>query len=103
MGDLQESQKVLLPPKVYGFALRSRKLATFDIDLVKDVEYAHGWDNLVLNPTIKETVLALVKNHARVPERAYSVDSALSTVDLGESRLPNPAVTFPTQGVGYFS
>lgn len=83
--DLEDDQKVLLPCKVYGFALRSRKWATFDIDLVKEVEYAHGWDNLVLNPTVKDTVLALVKNHARVPDTGLPtrpLEGALSSVDL---------------------
>jgi hypothetical protein len=82
VGDLKESQKVLLPCRVYGFVLRSRKWATFDIDLVKDVEYADGWDNLVINRTVKDTVLALVKNHARKPEQGHSLEGALSSVDL---------------------
>ena len=71
-----------MPYQVYGFALRSRKWATFDIDRVKDVAYADGWDNLVIHPNIKETVLALVKNHARKPEQGHAPEGALSSVDL---------------------
>jgi hypothetical protein len=80
--ELKESQKVLFPCQVYGFVLRTRKWATFDIDLVEDVEYAEGWDNLVIDRNVKETVLALVKNHARKPQQVHSLEGALSSVDL---------------------
>jgi ATPase family protein associated with various cellular activities (AAA) len=80
--DLKENQKVLFPCEVYGFALLSRSWAALDIDLVRDVEYADGWDNLVINRTIKETVLALVKNHARASDQGNSLEGAVSSVDL---------------------
>jgi hypothetical protein len=82
IADLQDNQKLLFPSHVYGFVLRSRSWATFDIDLIKDVEYTDGWDNLVIDPNVKETVLALVKNHARKPDQADSPETALSSVDL---------------------
>jgi ATPase family associated with various cellular activities (AAA) len=82
ISELSDKQKLLLPCRVYGFALRTRKWATFDIDLVKDIEYADSWDNLVINKTVKETVLALVKNHSRNPEQIHSLEGALSSVDL---------------------
>lgn len=69
VGDLTNDDAVLFPNRVYGFILRSRKWATFNIDLVKEVEYTGGWTDLVLPATYKETVLALVQNHARGPRR----------------------------------
>jgi hypothetical protein len=69
VNELEDVDRILLPYQVYGFILRSRKWATFNIDLVKDVEYTGGWSDLVLPSSYKETVLALVQNHARGPRR----------------------------------
>ena len=62
---LEDVAKRLLPYRVYGFILRSRKWATFNVNLVKDVEYTGGWSDLVLPSIYKQTLLALVQNHAR--------------------------------------
>ena len=65
--DIEDEEKLLLPPYVYGFVLQSRKWAKFDIDRIKDATYTSGFEDLVLPPGHKETVRALVANHARLP------------------------------------
>lgn len=64
--DIDDEEKILLPPYVYGFVLRSRKWAMFDIDLIREVDYTSGFEDLVLPAGHKETVRALVANHSRV-------------------------------------
>lgn len=85
---LSDDQKVLLPYRVYGFILRSRRWDIFDIDLLDEVDYdsASGWSNLVIDKEIKETVLALVQNHDRPPNSQERVDGALSSVDLVQGK-----------------
>lgn len=82
--------RVLLPPKVYGFVLRTRKWATFDINLITQPDYVSGWPQLVIDEDTKNTVLALVDNHERpVPESNLSVrhnDHVLSSVDLVQGK-----------------
>ncbi|KAJ6031605.1 hypothetical protein N7540_002337 [Penicillium herquei] len=80
--DLTQDQKALLPFKVYGFVLRSRKWATFDIESISDVQYTDGWQNLVINENIKETVLAMVENHESVPSKTDGRGRSLPSVDL---------------------
>ncbi|KAJ4186619.1 hypothetical protein NW767_012584 [Fusarium falciforme] len=79
---LTNDQLVLLPPQVHGFVLRTRRWATFDIDLLSDPEYVDGWSNLVIDPDIKETVLALVENHHGSQDHQAKSDAGLSSVDL---------------------
>lgn len=79
---LIDDQMRLLPPEVYGFVLRARRWATFDIDLLERPEYSNGWKNLVIDEEIKEMVLALVENHERPHGSLSEIDSALPTVDL---------------------
>lgn len=80
--DIDEEEKVLLPPYVYGFVLRSRKWAMFDIDLIKDVEYTSGFEDLVLPPGHKETVRALVANHSRLPSPERKRQDRERSIDL---------------------
>jgi hypothetical protein len=80
--DLTRDQKALLPFKVYGFVLRSRKWATFDIESISDVQYTDGWQNLVINDSIKETVLAMVENHESIPNKSEGRGGSLPSVDL---------------------
>jgi len=88
MSYLNEDQKVLLPYKVYGFALRSRRWDAFDIDRLTDVEYdsMSGWKDLVIDESIKNTVLALVQNHERPDGSSERIDGALSSVDLVQGK-----------------
>ncbi|KAJ4188422.1 hypothetical protein NW755_006583 [Fusarium falciforme] len=79
---LTNDQLVLLPPQVHGFVLRTRRWATFDIDLLSDPEYVDGWSNLVIDPDIKETVLALVENYHGSQDHQAKSDAGLSSVDL---------------------
>jgi hypothetical protein len=80
--DLEDDEKLLLPPYVYGFILRSRKWAMFNIDLIRDVEYTSGFDDLVLPPGHKETVRALVANHARIPTAKTGKNNSQKSMDL---------------------
>lgn len=84
---LTSDHKMLLPPCVYGFVLRTRKWATFDIDLISPPEYASGWDQLVINKETKNTVLALVNNHERPRDSVGSeLNGVLSSVDLVQGK-----------------
>lgn len=83
---LKPEQKILLPPLVYGFVLRTRRWATFDIDLLTDPAYGDGWNNLVIDGYIKDTVLALVQGHERPRDSQARIDGALSSVDLVQGK-----------------
>lgn len=84
---LTADHKVLLPPTVYGFVLRTRKWATFDIDLISPAEYGQGWDQLVIDGGTKDTVLALVDNHERPRDSSGSdLNGVLSSVDLVQGK-----------------
>lgn len=58
---------MLLPSRVYGYALLDRKWYPLNIDLVEDIEPSseNGFDNLVLPGDHKRIMQALVKNHKR--------------------------------------
>ena len=62
--ELEDSDKILLSYRVFGYVLRNRKWAEFNIELLKDVRYNDGWSRLQLPDGHKDTVLALVQNHA---------------------------------------
>ncbi|RDL36239.1 Uncharacterized protein BP5553_06851 [Venustampulla echinocandica] len=80
--DIDDEEKVLLPHYVYGFVLRSRKWAKFDIDFIRDMEYASGFDDLVLPTGHKETVRALVANHSRLPNTGGGTPNGERSIDL---------------------
>lgn len=84
--ELKPEHKVLLPPLVYGFVLRTRRWATFDIDLLGDPEYGDGWKHLVIDDPIKNTVLALVKNHERTVGSQARIEEAMASVDLVQGK-----------------
>ncbi|KAH7080232.1 hypothetical protein BKA63DRAFT_550873 [Paraphoma chrysanthemicola] len=65
--EIEEDDKILLPPHVLGWILRSRKWARFNVDLIEDVAFTSGFESLVLPPGHKDTVRALVANHSRGP------------------------------------
>ena len=83
---LTQDQLVLLPPQVFGFVLRTRKWAIFDIDLLEHPDYGNGWDSLIIKPKIKEMVLALVENHQRPLGSESAIDGALPSVDLVQGK-----------------
>jgi SpoVK/Ycf46/Vps4 family AAA+-type ATPase len=80
--DLNEAQMILLPPHVYGFVLRTRRWAIFDIEKLELPDYGTGWDKLVVETDIKDTVLALVENHQRPREPPVHSNGVLPSVDL---------------------
>lgn len=75
--ELKSEDKVLFPPNLQGFVLRTRKWATFDVDDIHDVTYPSGFDKLVLPPGHDKTVRALVARHAQIP----SVKDTSSHID----------------------
>lgn len=77
---LTPNQKALLPFRVFGFVLRTRRWATFNIELLTDVDFTDGWANLVIEKDIKETIVALVENHQRSTKN--HMDGSLNSVDL---------------------
>lgn len=79
--ELHEDDKVLLPPRAYGFVLRSRKWAAFAIDNLKDVTYNDGWSDLELPDGHKEAVLALVENHAGGQRKSEQTET-FTSMDL---------------------
>ncbi|KAI1288156.1 P-loop containing nucleoside triphosphate hydrolase protein [Xylaria venustula] len=79
---LDHNHMVLLPPKVYGFVLRTRKWASFDIDLLAEVEYKNGWERLVIETEIKDTILALVETHEKPKGEEDEEKERLTSMDL---------------------
>ncbi|KAF9639964.1 hypothetical protein BFW01_g11770 [Lasiodiplodia theobromae] len=68
--ELSNDHLILLPYRVYGYALLNRKWFPLDIDLFTDVPVVNegdndGFDKLILPDGHKEIVRALVKTHAR--------------------------------------
>ncbi|KAB2570991.1 Spermatogenesis-associated protein 5-like protein 1 [Lasiodiplodia theobromae] len=67
---LTRDSLILLPYRVYGYVLLSRKWYPLDIDLVKDVPLVKdgdddGFEKLIIPDGHKNIVRALVKTHAR--------------------------------------
>lgn len=87
---LTDEHRILLPPKVHGFVLRTRKWATFDISLIELPDYKSGWLQLVIDEDTKQTVQALVDNHERPgPDSESSTqrnDHVLPSVDLVQGK-----------------
>jgi hypothetical protein len=80
--EIDQEDKILLPPHVLGFVLRSRKWARFKIDLIEPVQYTSGFDALVLPYGHKETVRALVATHARAPTMPDKSSYTEHSIDL---------------------
>lgn len=98
---LTDDHKALLPPQAYGFVLRTRKWATFDIGLLHPPDYGDGWQNLVLDEDIKEMILALVDNHERPEGSQLMIDGALPSVDLVQGKGRGLIILFHGEpGVG---
>jgi SpoVK/Ycf46/Vps4 family AAA+-type ATPase len=88
--DLTKDHKRLLPPMAYGFILRTRRWATFDIDALTIPDYENSnWEDLVVDKQIKKTVLALVDNHERPGNDSGSgsrMERVLSSVELVQGK-----------------
>jgi hypothetical protein len=80
--EIEDEDKILLPPYVLGFVLRSRKWARFNVDLIEPVRYTSGFDALVLPDGHKDTVRALVATHARTPTMSETSSQAEHSIDL---------------------
>jgi hypothetical protein len=83
--ELTESMMVLLPNKVYGFILRSRRWHFLNIDNIRPLErHNDGFENLILPPGVARLVESLVKTHdpANMPSFAGSECDQEHHVDL---------------------
>ncbi|KAG0124130.1 hypothetical protein HOY82DRAFT_588070 [Tuber indicum] len=72
LDEAQEHQKlgdsliILLPERIFGFVLRSRKWAPLDVTLMRDVPSRNeGFNSLVLPKGHRDLVEALVQTHSR--------------------------------------
>ncbi|EHK96227.1 hypothetical protein M7I_8081 [Glarea lozoyensis 74030] len=87
-GKLGRDRHMLLPYRVYGYLLLSRKWYPLDIDLCQDVKEINkdapdGFADLVLEEDHKQIVRALVKTHARGPRSAPTKkDDSLASRDI---------------------
>ncbi|KAK4697731.1 hypothetical protein P7C71_g397, partial [Lecanoromycetidae sp. Uapishka_2] len=74
--DLGRDELALLPPRLFGFVLRSRKWARLDIDkITKITNEGNGFKKLVLKKGYAEIVQALVETHFKDPDpEAEKVD-----------------------------
>ncbi|KAL8759679.1 MAG: hypothetical protein Q9184_003542 [Pyrenodesmia sp. 2 TL-2023] len=62
--ELTESMMLLLPNRVYGFVLRSRRWHFLNIDNIRPLErHSDGFEALVLPPGVARLVESLVKTH----------------------------------------
>ncbi|KAL8944834.1 MAG: hypothetical protein Q9211_000441 [Gyalolechia sp. 1 TL-2023] len=62
--ELTESMMLLLPNRVYGFVLRSRRWHFLNIDSIRPLErHSDGFEALVLPPGVARLVESLVKTH----------------------------------------
>lgn len=62
--ELTESMMLLLPNRVYGFVLRSRRWHFLNIDSIRPLErQSDGFESLVLPPGVARLVESLVKTH----------------------------------------
>lgn len=83
--ELTESMMILLPNKVYGFILRSRRWHFLNIDNIRPLErHSDGFENLILPPGVARLVESLVKPHdpANMPSFAGSECDQEHHVDL---------------------
>ncbi|KUJ07778.1 uncharacterized protein LY89DRAFT_660043 [Mollisia scopiformis] len=63
--EIEGDDIMLLPFWAYGFVLRSRRWITLRINALSEVKYESTFDDLVLPELHKDTVKALVQDHAR--------------------------------------
>lgn len=62
--ELTENMMLLLPNKVYGFVLRSRRWHFLNIDSLRTLErHSDGFESLILPPGVARLVESLVKTH----------------------------------------
>ncbi|KAL8823068.1 MAG: hypothetical protein Q9191_006210 [Dirinaria sp. TL-2023a] len=62
--ELTDSMMILLPQKVYGFVLRSRRWHFLNIDNIRPLERnSDGFESLILPPGVARLVESLVKTH----------------------------------------
>lgn len=88
MGGLSEDELMLLPYRVYGFVLRARKWAAFDIDDLHEVRTrpgGEGFKQLVLPSGHRSKLEPLLRHHFR--QRQYAKAEQHSP-HYGSNKLP---------------
>ncbi|KAL9596832.1 MAG: hypothetical protein Q9219_005546 [cf. Caloplaca sp. 3 TL-2023] len=79
--EVTERMMLLLPKKVYGFVLRSRRWHFLNIDNIRPLErHSDGFENLILPPGVARLVEPLVRTHD--PQNMPSFEYEEHHVDL---------------------
>jgi hypothetical protein len=74
---------ILLPNWVHGFILRLRKWATLKLDDLTEVPFDNDFDELMISPIHKQTILALVDTHEKSRANPFSTTQSIgSSLDL---------------------
>ncbi|KAL8731234.1 MAG: hypothetical protein Q9181_004362 [Wetmoreana brouardii] len=75
--ELTENMMLLLPSRVYGFVLRSRRWHFLNIDNIRPLErHSDGFESLILPPGVARLVESLVETHD--PQNMPSLVSSVS-------------------------
>lgn len=70
---------ILLPAWVHGFILRLRKWATLRLDDLSEVPFDNDFNELMISPTHKQTILALVDTHEKSRASPFSKTQSIGT------------------------
>jgi ATPase family associated with various cellular activities (AAA) len=80
--NVEETDFLLLPDRVYGYVLNERRWAVLNIALLQEIQATSDpWKDLVLDRETKDTIEALVTQHLQKPD---SGDSVGSPAQLGD-------------------
>ncbi|CAD6592878.1 MAG: hypothetical protein ASARMPRED_006768 [Alectoria sarmentosa] len=88
-GELREHQFMLLPYRVFGFVLRSRKWARLDIDKISDITPPEhdNFQKLVLPEGHQDIVQALVETHFKQSSGETEKSKVQHNVDLVRGKV----------------
>ena len=79
ISELTDDLMLLLPNRVFGFVLRSRKWYFLDIDTIHTVHrQSEGFESLILPPGIARLVEGLVRTHGLRDEKLVNGDEPRS-------------------------
>lgn len=83
--DELDDDVLLLPNWVHGFILRLRKWATLKMDDLTEVPFDNDFNQLMISPNHKQTILALVETHEKsrgAPGMTTTTQSVGTSLDL---------------------
>ncbi|KAJ5776265.1 uncharacterized protein N7511_001276 [Penicillium nucicola] len=78
---ISDDERILLPPRLYGYSLLDHRWASFYINILKEISMERaqeGWsklEDLVLPDQHKTILMALITNQVRLPSYTTSNDS----------------------------